>query len=1115
MAKSLSRTSHSNSNSNSNSNSSNTNSGGFGRRRLFSKRKSKRNQPLSQQDICSVSSSSASSSSGLSSSPSSLLSSIHSLQGDDKRNSNSNSNPTVPPMGEFQLSSTMTASQGDIQLTSPSSVMPLQKVSLQQQQQQQQTQLYPLSFDDKPSAEDTTLKNSTAAISSASVTSDFSVNGGATGGCNPFQQKTWTYFECAGPKQYHGDDDDDDERQEGKQNSNDDNNRHISPPPVHKGKRKKKFLNQLMKNIGKNKFLSSNMAEPQQQQHQHHICREKEEEERDVNDKRIQMSSETPKLNNKSLNPSQQQQQQQQQQHVTMKNTKEHLTNTKDDKVDVDTMVLSRSALSRPFGRTSLPSHLAKQWCVEVSPFYNESSKCWNYHFLVQKEEYANATNTNNTTSTTTNNVNAVNENGCLSPVRSDTNGDGSKPKNLSSKTTSSPNSIMQPIDPSSPSSSPLRKNHTNGMKINKSFAVANVTRSLKDLIWLERALRDEYHGALIFPALSMTLTSGTDWTTAVTLNKETFEKGEWDPYTLSNELLDVVLEEEGFLDLHDGNNDDENGNGTSKDSEKRPPFDPKLIADWLNDILNGVRGKGELILNYSSSHIVDVMHSESMESFFYKVNEPLVDLHFMRKKKHESTWLPISLDLQSLPFKDRNDEHCPTLKGLMTFPILCMNNACNNIDDFSETDSILSRRDRVRSKQENPDFFDNSMLSGEIKAQSYYIGLQRENTLRAMYRLRMLLETEALLSAAWKRFAISLSNLFTAGKDIESCKVGEAKGKKRAAKISKDRVDDCLRTLARQKVDRATPSLKVLSSMLSAYYADYSSVTPSLCAFSDGLRQLEKEKVAVVSSADETWKQALKAVSPLTLFQDPDTIKDSRVLKMEIREFEQRQRFNGRLMNSSLLQLSNSIGIRVSRMSWKFFKMESGQASLLKNAAEQVREDLRIEESPQESDADEARAEEEIDVLKRILDLGLKQKYKHRTNSRSCSSSHTGSESDLISENGSLTDESDNNEHNSMNNIMVDKILEAARVKVGCWDYDLAMAILKLIGIENPELTVEHAPREVRTVHRLGGSLQAQIRRCGDSIRMLKELAYGVSNLSLFCEFLIIRFCQYSYGLF
>ena len=741
----------------------------------------------------------------------------------------------------------------------------------------------------------------------------------------------------------------------------------------------------------------------------------------------FQVSDETPKFTNKSMNTNG---------GATTFPSKNAANSS--NKSETEKTMFTRAALSRPFGRTSLPSQLAKQWCVEVSPFYDDAEKCWKYCILVQREEYTNKGNT------------------FFSPVKTN-----------NAKTTSSPNCVMQPMDSPSPD-------------MTKSFAAANVTRTLKDIAWLERALRDEYQGALMFPALSMTLTSGTDWTTAVTLDKETFERGEWDPYHLSDELFNVVLEEDEFQEYRVEDEDD-----------RIPPFDPKLISDWFNDVLNGVRGKGELILNYGNSQSVDVMHSESMECFLYKVNESLVDLHFMTKKSSNFNWLPFRLDFGKLTLSESKDENedFTLMKGLMTFPVMC---SCNPSEQVSESDTIMSRRTKYRTKQQSPEYWQKSTLPKELKAQSYYIGIQRENSLMAMYRLRILLETEALVSVAWKRFAISLSNLFTAGKDIESCKVGGSKGKKTVPKISKEKVDDCLRILARQKVDRATPSLKVLSGMLSAYYADFSSVNPSLQAYSDGLNKLESERESITNSGDDNWKQALKAVSPLTLFQDTDDIRDTHALEMEMRAFEQRQIFNENLIKSSIIQLCKSIDVRVSRMSWKFFKMESGQARLLMNAAKQV--ESMLKDSSESIDLNVLGQEGEVDLVRRILDLGSKRKYKYHPYTKSCSSSHTGSESDLTSENGSVFMEESVTENVSTHNPVVDELIEYVRKCDGCWDSEVAMGILRLAGVGDGEIQVQESTREVRTVQRLADSLRVQIDRCSETLSMLLELAYGVS---------------------
>ena len=73
----------------------------------------------------------------------------------------------------------------------------------------------------------------------------------------------------------------------------------------------------------------------------------------------------------------------------------------------------------------------------------------------------------------------------------------------------------------------------------------------------------------------------------------------------------------------------------------------------------------------------------------------------------------------------------------------------------------------------------------------------------------------------------MSISNLFSYEKDVEHAKLGDLKKAKKEnmpyRKVTKGSVDECLRVLARRKVERATPSLRSLQAMLAAYVADLS----------------------------------------------------------------------------------------------------------------------------------------------------------------------------------------------------------------------------------------------------------------------------------------------------
>ena len=150
-----------------------------------------------------------------------------------------------------------------------------------------------------------------------------------------------------------------------------------------------------------------------------------------------------------------------------------------------------------------------------------------------------------------------------------------------------------------------------------------------------------------------------------------------------------------------------------------------------------------------------------------------------------------------------------------------------------------------------------------------------------------MLLEKEILFSAAWKRFAISLSMLFAAEKDIEGCKSGRSKfpslGLQKS--VGRTKVDDQLRILARQKVDRSIPSLKVLSGMLNAYYADFSSVDPSLREYVEGINRIQASQ-----DTGDSWQSHLKAISPIKLLKSKNSI-PSTVEKVE--KFAVKERLN------------------------------------------------------------------------------------------------------------------------------------------------------------------------------------------------------------------------------
>eukprot|EP00554_Chaetoceros_debilis_P008111 CAMPEP_0194079022 /NCGR_PEP_ID=MMETSP0149-20130528/5274_1 /TAXON_ID=122233 /ORGANISM="Chaetoceros debilis, Strain MM31A-1" /LENGTH=1462 /DNA_ID=CAMNT_0038760381 /DNA_START=208 /DNA_END=4596 /DNA_ORIENTATION=+ len=753
-----------------------------------------------------------------------------------------------------------------------------------------------------------------------------------------------------------------------------------------------------------------------------------------------------------------------------------------DRRKNTDLMVLTRSALSRPFGRTSLPASIAKRWLVEVqvcqshdnengddstrtSDFLKNragKSKACEYDIMVQKEEFG------------------------TSKVQKGKFGMTSGKKGGASSISST----------SSASISHTSQSLHNELSISASMrtTTANVKRTLRDFMWLEQALRKEYQGSLLIPTLSLAITGGTDWTTALDLDKEAFERGQWDPMSISNEILDEAV-----------------------NSDMEEAVDTKLLADWLSDILNGVRGRGELIMKYDGSteasnnegigiHVLDVAHSEAMEEFLYKTSDhlpqPILFVDFNQAEDNPSSrcspvsnasWIKKALVGNG---GGNGKEPDITLSEFMRMHIFCLSALdkydfdMNENPSFTtfESDAILSRRSKMYTKEECPT--NSSWLRyiqmDDIKAQRSYISAQRENTLRVMYRLRILLEKEILLSAAWKRLAISISMLFSAEKDIEATKIGKGKVKKRY-KVSRTAVDDNLRVLARQKVDRSVPSLKVLSGMLNAYYADFSSVDPSLHEFAK-----ELQRVAKISDNGD-WRSALSLmVNGMIDDGDSESMK-----KAEQQVAIDRLQKTEVYLKGSLMQLCQAMKIRVSRMSWKFFKMESGQVSLLINATDQVRTNLKCRIEPSSFEEEKNDNDTELELIKQTMVLGSRKSYKYQAMSKSCNSSHTSSETSDISDfERSVETESEMDDGTAtVQSPLMEKVLNISRERVGQWDEQFANAILTAVGVKRISFEEEDTSREIRTMNKLLMTLRESLSRCSDSIEMLKSILQGEHN--------------------
>ena len=602
-----------------------------------------------------------------------------------------------------------------------------------------------------------------------------------------------------------------------------------------------------------------------------------------------------------------------------------------------------------------------------------------------------------------------------------------------------------------------------------QSFTNAFTWRSLADFCWLEKALRREYHGGLLLPDLSI---------------------------ALGRPLNDPNLEE--------------------------TPCEAERLRNWLSDVLNGVRGQGELIFDHSDE-VVNLLRSESMEAFLYRnagaalqgeetlwtthqtASAPVTPLRTGRKRESSSFNADTPSFLNSLnalllspldlcvgpqpcaPMEPSRIKFDMANRGL---PIIaCQSRALSSVPSLDGQDSTAETADISTPRVSVGIALHSELLEAEKELVLHY----RRSSLLAMEKLQHLQREEEKLGASWQRFAISLSNLFAFEKDVETIRLGESKARRENMpyrKVSKVAVDDCLRILSRQKVDRSLPALNSLCDMLAAYVADLSSVEPSVAVYLEGVKTLAVVVPKPSESASEhdessssrsSWEEKLRAVASATKSRalrsfgsnstEPSNgegaIEETNPLESEDRI---RLLANEKLLRQSLTTMCRATPVRVSRMAWRYLNTEASQCALLHSAAVSLRKKIDVTNRSsvakmlnrhhQEEKEDDST---ELALIDRLIQLGLS----------------TGkSEANAV------------DDHTRA--LPKEKALQIFRTRRGRWDASLAIAILEAVGVDDTNVKVDETSRELRMVRKYAVGLRENLSRCEEALRVLQESTIG-----------------------
>ncbi len=644
------------------------------------------------------------------------------------------------------------------------------------------------------------------------------------------------------------------------------------------------------------------------------------------------------------------------------------------------------------------------------------------------------------------------------------------------------------------------------------SFVSTKASRSLHDFVWLEKALRAEYHGALLVPILSLVLYFGSlpensateeDEQLLASSRSSTMDTNSRGGPTLDSVLGDNVLDANAVTQSFKFLEEKLEGNGI---------VDENLLANWLSDILNGVRGNGEVLLN----NCADVLQqSEALETFLYRhsdtrngmgpslgtsnLGSPFNLCSAKDTYRHKSMFDNMlenpfeCFGMQPVWGEDVKKPH--DIRRRIPLSAMCSSGAtglpgiqsCNSLQSEAEIDStwLQTSSQGIATHSELLEA-ERDLISSHLKC-----------TILALSKVQLLMKDEALLGQCWKRFAVSLSNLFSVEKDLEQAHVGDQikcnKKHQPFRKLRKSSIDEALRSLARGKIDRSNVSLRTLRSMLLAYFIDLNSTVPAFREYSEALVQLHqlddlhcvrsrKYPVSNPQAGGSEWQATLdqlKAMAwgvtrnwsgtvatPESYPTDDGSSTFDSLSSAQTKALQSRVLKNESRMKLSITQLCKASPLRNVRMAWWYLKTELKQAFNVHTAATALSQKLYIDaeialaikERTYEKD-EKTDDDAEIELVKRILDLGLE-----------------------------VSDNKAGKESSRQNAISI------ATEQVGRWNAKTALALMEAAGVEDAEVQIDETSRELRHVRKYAISLRENLSKCLEAAEAL-ESSFALSS--------------------
>lgn len=658
----------------------------------------------------------------------------------------------------------------------------------------------------------------------------------------------------------------------------------------------------------------------------------------------------------------------------------------------------------------------------------------------------------------------------------------------------------------------------------------AKTARSLADFLFLDTYLRSEFAGASLPPLLSVAL-YGREL-----LEVKGYDKGGGGGSVSSAATFGTLQPAEPVRTVSDLARRCQDRLG--QDMDANVPVEEEKLAAWLGDVLNGIRGEGEWLLSPHSpasaardAPLADITTSEALEAFLYRNTDslpaPPMDGGMSGGRNaadvaaSRASCLALAINQpdsfsDDVPGNKRNLSHIGAV--LLAAPMACFDQRCNA--QFDDMHNKMSARNDdgggiVSGIPGSPQAHNasSSRIAQTLTFQSPVLTAQRDvlttyrrHATKTLHRMKILRDDEVRMATAWKRFAISLSNLFAFEKDLENARVGnqskamrkEEKKKKPYRKITKNAIDDSLRVIAKHKVERSSPGLDVVGDMMATLLADLAAVDPCLVdyaracsAVDDPVQKLLNNAGCAPVEGGPKWKEgSVKALGALksaasTLAnkagQPQQSRNDSSTLTAAAKKAERfRLQLQEKVLEGSLLSLLDSIHLRSARTANRYLRTEAGRAANLRAGATTLCTKLHVSDSQRaemtERDKRHAHENKEDDVT----ELGIVREM-----------------FELVQQSVGLDDDDDTvaEEMRQSHEEMCSRALKLASDRVGRWNGELALALMECSGVEDAEVRVEETTRDLRLVRKYAIGLRENVDRCAEAVGMLNGVVLGAET--------------------